>query len=150
MVVNRGAGSLHRCMTYGIADAIKEPFTIISLVIALFILDWQLALFGILFTPLSAIPIVIVGRKLREMAKVVYEKGAEQDSLMMEVYSNMRTIKAYCLESIQLGRFKSIYQKLARAGMKSLQARHLQNPAIEIMSLTGAGIIIVFVFYIIQ
>ena len=43
--------------------------------------------------------------------------------------------------------FKSIYQKLARAGMKSLQARHLQNPAIEIMSLTGAGIIIVFVFY---
>ena len=147
MVVNRGAGSLHKCMTYGIADAIKEPFTIVSLVIALFILDWQLALFGILFTPLSAIPIVIVGKKLREMAKVVYEKGAEQDSLMMEVYSNMRTIKAYCLESVQSVRFKSIYQKLARAGMKSLQARHLQNPAIEIMSLTGAGIIIVFVFY---
>ena len=147
MVVNRGAGSLHKCMTYGIADAIKEPFTIVSLVIALFILDWQLALFGILFTPLSAIPIIIVGRKLRKMAKVVYEKGAEQDSLMMEVYSNMRTIKAYCLESIQSDRFKSIYQKLARAGMKSLQAKHLQNPAIEIMSLTGAGIIIVFVFY---
>ena len=147
MVVNRGAGSLHKCMTYGIADAIKEPFTIVSLLIALFVLDWQLALFGIFFTPLSAIPIVIVGRKLREMAKVVYDQGAEQDSLMMEVYSNMRTIKAYCLESIQSGRFKAIYQKLARAGMKSLQARHLQNPVIEVMSLTGAGIIIVFVFY---
>ena len=147
MVVNRGAGSLHKCLTYGIADAIKEPFTIISLVIAVFILDWQLALFGILFTPLSAIPIIIVGRKLRKMAKVVYEQGAEQDSLMVEVYSNIRTIKAYCLGAVQMKRFQTIYQKLARAGMKSLQARHLQNPAIEIMSLTGAGIIIVFVFY---
>jgi len=147
MLINRGAGSLHRCLTYGVADAIKEPFTIFSLLIAVFILDWQLALFGILFTPLSSIPIVIVGRKLRKMAKIAYEKSKEQDSLMMEVYSNTRTIKAFCLEKFQIHRFNNIYKKLARTGMKSLQARHMQNPVIEIMSLTGAGIIIVFVFY---
>ena len=35
MLINRGAGSLHKCLTYGIADAIKEPFTIIGLVAAM-------------------------------------------------------------------------------------------------------------------
>ena len=35
MLINRGAGSLHRCLTYGVADAIKEPFTILGLVVAM-------------------------------------------------------------------------------------------------------------------
>ena len=69
-----------------------------------------------------------MGRKLRRVAKVAYSKGTEQDSLMVEVYTNMRTIKAYGLEQLQQSRFAEIYQKLARVGMKSLQARHLQNP----------------------
>jgi subfamily B ATP-binding cassette protein MsbA len=147
MLINRGAGSLHRCLTYGVADAVKEPFTILGLVVAMFLLDWQLALFGILFAPLSAIPIYFVGRKLRRVAKVAYTKGTEQDSLMVEVYTNMRTIKAYGLERLQQSRFAEIYQKLARVGMKSLQARHLQNPVIELLSMFGAGVIILFVFH---
>jgi subfamily B ATP-binding cassette protein MsbA len=147
MLINRGAGSLHKCLTYGVADAVKEPFTILGLVAAMFLLDWQLALFGIMFAPLSAIPIYFVGRKLRRVAKVAYTKGTEQDSLMVEVYTNMRTIKAYGLERLQQSRFSEIYQKLARVGMKSLQARHLQNPVIELLSMFGAGVIILFVFH---
>ena len=146
-LINRGAGSLHKCLTYGVADAIKEPFTILSLVVAMFLLDWQLALFGILFAPLSAIPIILVGRKLRRVAKVVYTKGTEQDSLMVEVYTNMRTIKAYGLERLQQSRFAEIYHRLAGAGMKALQAKHLQNPVIELLSMIGAGVIILFVFH---
>lgn len=146
VLLNRGTGSLRNCLTYGIADSIKEPFTILGLVVAMFILDWQLALFGILFAPLSVIPIAIVGRKLKRVARMEYDKGTEQDSLMVEVYANMRTIKAYCLESKQLDRFREIYGKLARAGMKGIQARHIQNPIIELMSMVGAGVIILFVF----
>jgi subfamily B ATP-binding cassette protein MsbA len=147
MLLNRGAGSLHKCLTYGVADAIKEPFTILALVMAMFLLDWELALFGVMFAPLSAIPITLVGRKLRRMEKVYYAKGTEQDSLMVEVYTNMRTIKAYGLERLQQSRFAKIYQKLARVGMKSLQAKHLQNPIIELLSMFGAGVIILFVFH---
>ena len=147
MLLNRGAGALYRCLTYGIADAIKEPFTIISVLGALFILDWQLALFGVLFAPLSAIPIILVGRKLRKVAAAGYAKGTEQDSLMVEVYGNMKTVKAFGLEDRQLGRFQKIYQRLARLGMKSLQAKHLQNPVIELLSMLGVGAVVVFVFF---
>ncbi len=147
MLVNRGAGALHRCLTYGIADAVKEPFTILSVMGALFLLDPQLALFGVAFAPLSAIPIILVGRKLRKVAKAGYLKGTEQDSLMVEVYGNMKTVKAFGMEQTQLGRFKEIYQRLARLGMKRLQAKHLQNPVIELLSMLGVGAVVVFVFF---
>ena len=147
MLVNRGAGSLHVCLTYGIADAVKEPFTILSVVGALFLLDPQLALFGLFFAPLSAIPIILVGRKLRQVAAAGYLKGTEQDSLMVEVYGNMKTVKAFGMEQTQLGRFQEIYQRLARLGMKRLQAKHLQNPIIELLSMLGVGAVVVFVFF---
>ncbi len=147
MLVNRGAGSLHVCLTYGIADAVKEPFTILSVVGALFLLDPQLALFGLFFAPLSAIPIILVGRKLRQVAAAGYLKGTEQDSLMVEVYGNMKTVKAFGMEQTQLGRFQEIYQRLARLGMKRLQAKHLQNPVIELLSMLGVGAVVVFVFF---
>jgi len=147
MLVNRASGGLHRCLTYGIADAVKEPFTILSVVGALFLLDQQLALFGLVFAPLSAIPIILVGRKLRKVAAAGYIKGTEQDSLMVEVYGNMKTVKAFGMEQVQLGRFQEIYQRLARLGIKSLQARHLQNPVIELLSMLGVGAVVVFVFF---
>jgi len=147
MLINRSAGGLHRCLTYGIADAVKEPFTILSVMGALFLLDPQLALFGVAFAPLSAIPIILVGRKLRKVAKAGYLKGTEQDSLMVEVYGNMKTVKAFGMEQTQLDRFQEIYQRLARLGMKRLQAKHLQNPVIELLSMLGVGAVVVFVFF---
>jgi subfamily B ATP-binding cassette protein MsbA len=88
-----------------------------------------------------------VGRKLRKVAKAGYLKGTEQDSLMVEVYGNMKTVKAFGMEQTQLGRFKEIYQRLARLGMKRLQAKHLQNPVIELLSMLGVGAVVVFVFF---
>ncbi len=147
VLLNRATTALRHCLSYGIADSIKEPFTIIGIVIALFILDWELALFGVFFAPLSIIPIAIIGKKLKKVARVEYFTGTEQDSLMVEIYSNMRTIKAFSLESRQLDRLQDIYEKLVRAGMKGIQARHIQNPIIELLSMIGAGVIIIFVFY---
>ncbi|MDP6036176.1 MAG: ABC transporter ATP-binding protein, partial [Verrucomicrobiota bacterium] len=113
----------------------------------MFLLDPQLALFGLFFAPLSAIPIILVGRKLRQVAAAGYLKGTEQDSLMVEVYGNMKTVKAFGMEQTQLGRFQEIYQRLARLGMKRLQAKHLQNPVIELLSMLGVGAVVVFVFF---
>ena len=56
MLLNRGIESLQRCLDRGFSDAIKEPFAILAITISLFVLDWQLALFGLVFVPLTLIP----------------------------------------------------------------------------------------------
>ena len=88
---------------------------------------------------------MIIGRKLRRVAATVYNKGTEQDSLLVEVYSNVDN-QGILPRATQKNRFRNIYGKLVRAGMQSLQARHLQNPVIEV-SVLGVGVIIIFVFY---
>ena len=147
MLLNRGIESLQRCLDRGFSDAIKEPFAILAITISLIVLDWQLALFGLVFVPLTLIPIIILGRRIRKIAAAAYDQGTDQDNLLVQVYTNMRTIKAFCLEKVQMERFLKIYQRLARLGIKHNQARLIMNPTVEVFGIMGLGAVIVFVFY---
>jgi len=147
MLLNRGIESLQRCLDRGFSDAIKEPFAILAITISLFVLDWQLALFGLVFVPLTLIPIITLGRRIRKIAADAYNQGTDQDNLLVQVYTNMRTVKAFCLEKVQMERFRKIYQRLARLGIKHNQARLIMNPTVEVFGIMGLGAVIVFVFY---
>lgn len=147
VMLNRGMESLQRCMEFGCGEAIKEPFAIVAITAMLFIMDWQLALFGLVFVPLTIIPISVLGRRLKKLAKNTYEQSSDQDSLLVQVYTNMRTIKAFCLEKVQLSRFGKMYERLARLGVKMVQTKLVINPTVEVIGVLGLGFVIIFVFY---
>jgi len=147
VMLNRGMESIQRCMEYGAGEVIKEPFAIFAITVALFVMDWQLALFGLVFVPLTVVPIGALGRRIKKLAGKTYEESSDQDSLLVQVYSNMRTIKAFCLERLQLKRFEVIYHRLARLGIKQIQTKLIVNPSVEVIGVIGLGMVIIFVFY---
>tara|TARA_Y100000588_G_scaffold60627_1_gene59644 strand:- start:402 stop:2312 length:1911 start_codon:yes stop_codon:yes gene_type:complete len=147
VMINRGMESIQRCMEYGAGEVIKEPFAIFAITVALFVMDWQLALFGLVFVPLTVVPIGALGRRIKKLAGKTYEESSDQDSLLVQVYSNMRTVKAFCLERLQLERFSVIYHRLARLGIKQIQTKLIVNPSVEVIGVIGLGLVIIFVFY---
>ena len=147
MLLNSGVGAVWRCLYCGFSDLVKEPAALLSIVVALFILDWQLALIGLVFMPITLGPIIYLGRKIRRQSEIAYETGENQDSLIVEVYANMRVIKAYCLERFQLDRFSGLYQRLARAGIKKWQAKEIINPVVEFISMIGLGVLLAYIFW---
>ena len=147
MRVNGDTTALYRCLSLGFSDLVKEPFTLIGLLVALFLVNWKLTLMAIIFTPLAVIPTRILGKKIRHLLTHGITTGMMQDSLLVEVYSNIRVVKAFCLEKLQMERFRKIYDNLLHIGMKSVQARELVNPLVETISMLGLGVVIVFIFY---
>ena len=147
MLLNTGVGAVWRCLYCGFSDLVKEPFALLSIIVALLILDWQLTIVGLVFLPLTIGPVIILGRKIRKQSEIAYEKGEDQDSLIIEVYSNMRVIKAYCLEQLQQKRFETLYQHLARAGIKRWQAKEIVNPAVEFLAMIGFGVLLAYIFW---
>ena len=147
MTLNQGAEAVLKCVANGFAEVIKEPFAIIALVVSLVVLDWKLALFGLFFAPLTILPIAYVGRRVRKFATQEFSRGVDQDSLVIQVYTNIRTVKAYFLENNQKEKFRDIYANLARLGIKHNQAKLILNPSIELLGMLGLGTVILFVFY---
>jgi len=144
--INTDTNTLHKAVTYGLSDLVKEPFTVAAVLVALGIVNWKLTLLAVIFLPLASIPLVILGRKVRRAAKASVAASVSQASLLIEAISGIRVVKAFGLESRSLERFVGLSRKIIHHDMKGVQARELVNPLVETISMLGLGLLVVFIF----
>jgi subfamily B ATP-binding cassette protein MsbA len=133
-------------MNNGLSDLIKEPFTLLSILTGMLIIDAHLTLAALVILPLVLIPILIVGNRLKRIARQTVSIGIAQGSGLIEALSGIRLIKAYGLENFQLGRYRGESQELVYLEVKKTQAGKLVNPVIEVVSTLGLGVLIIVVF----
>ncbi len=139
--------SLQRCLNLGLSDLIKEPVTIVGIVASLCLIDWQLTLVALIFFPLLVLPIIIFGRKVRKAATAGLKTSITQASLLVEMLSGIRIIKAFNLESEQVERYRKLSRELVHFGMKGVRAKEMINPIIETVAMLGFGSLIVYIVY---
>ena len=147
MRVNGDTAALNRCLSMGFTDSITAPFTMIGITAALCAIDWKLTLATLVLTPLCLIPISTLGARARSAAAIGTRATISQSSLLVEVLSGIRIVKALNLESEQVQRFRGYSKDLVRASIKSVKAREQINPIIETFSMFGLGLLIIYVFF---
>jgi len=133
-------------MNNGFSDLIKEPITLLSILAGMVMIDAKLTLAAIVILPLVTLPILIVGNRLKQIARKSISVGISQGSGLIEALSGIRLIKAYGLEKFQLDRYRDESLKLVNLEVKKTQAGKLVNPVIEVISTLGLGVFIIVVF----
>ena len=133
-------------MNNGFSDLIKEPFTLLSILAGMIIIDARLTLAAMVILPLVILPILIVGNRIKRLARQTVSVGISQGSGLIEALSGIRLIKAYGLENFQLDRYRRESLELVNLEVKKTQAGKLVNPVIEVISTLGLGIFIIVVF----
>lgn len=147
MRINGDTAALNRCLSSGFTSSVKEPFTMIGIVMALCAIDWQLTLCAIVLTPLCLIPISTLGKKARQAAGIGAQATMAQSSLLVEMLTGIRVVKALSLEDEQTRRFRSFSKDLIRSAIKSVKAKEQINPIIETFSMLGMGVLIIYIFF---
>jgi len=137
---------IYDAMNNGFSDLIKEPFTLLSILAGMVIIDAKLTLAAMVILPFVIVPILIVGNRLKRIARRTVAVGISQGSGLIEALTGIRLIKAYGLENFQLDRYRSESMELAHLEVKKTQAGKLVNPVIEIACTLGLGILIIIVF----
>jgi len=125
-------------------DAVKSPFTILFTIPVIFIMGGKLAWFSVAIFPLVAIPIIILGRKLRKLARRFLERHAEIVSFLQETLIGIKIVKAFNAEEKENEKFREITQSLYDFSRKTVRAIELQRPLIEVMGAVGLGLAIYF------
>jgi len=143
--VNGDTAMLQRCLNVGLSDLFKEPVTIVGIMLGLFVIDWQLTLLTMTFFPLVIAPVVILGKKVRRSAKVGLKTTVNQASLIVEVLSGIRAVKAFNLEGKMVDRFRRLCGELFGSSMRIVRAKEITNPIVESIGTLGFGILVVIV-----
>jgi len=145
--VNGDTAALNRCISLGFTDSIVAPFTMIGIVATLCVIDWKLTIAAMVLTPLCLIPISTLGRRARQAAAGGTKATISQSSLLVEMLSGIRIVKALNLESEQTRRFRVFSKELIRSSIRATKAREQINPILETFSMLGVGLLIIYVFF---
>ncbi|MCX7661652.1 MAG: ABC transporter ATP-binding protein/permease [Candidatus Omnitrophica bacterium] len=138
------AGLIENAITHGLTDFFYEGFQIVFFSIVIFIINWRLALMGILIFPLIAIPMVNVGRKLRKLSRSSQEKIADINSLLVESFLGAKIVKAFLAEEREIEKFKKNNQAYYKLIMKRIKRSLVLSIGTELI---GVFIGIMILYY---
>src|SRR4030042_2020026 len=86
-----------------------------------FVINWRLAFISAFVLPMVAIPMYSVGKVLRKLSRKSQEKIADINSLLVETFTGVRIVKAFCAEAREIAKFKKQNQDYYRIAMKSIK-----------------------------
>jgi subfamily B ATP-binding cassette protein MsbA len=127
---------------------VKDPATLIGLVVLLLWKEPKLTCLSLVVMPLCVIPVVIYGRKARRSARGMQTQFAELSSVMAEAFSGNRIIKAYNLERTVVEQFRTTSAKVVGLYMRIVRASETPGPLLETFG--AIGIALVFLYLALQ
>ncbi len=111
----------------------KNPLMIITYIIVMFAISWELTLFVLVLLPISGYFIGQVGKSLKRKSLEGSILTGELTSQIEETLGGLRIVKAFNAENKIISRFTSLNTRL-RQTLKKIQARYLMaHPMSEFM-----------------
>jgi len=115
---------------------IKEPLTIIGILIFLFFISAKLTLFVFILLPLAGFIVGRIGRSLKKHTNKAQVKWGEILSQMEETLSGLRIIKAFNAEGKVKGQFYGLVEDIFNLKNRILYRRDLASPVSEFLGVT--------------
>jgi ABC-type multidrug transport system fused ATPase/permease subunit len=143
-----GAMAVINTINGSFATIVRDPISIVGLVVGMFILQWELSLATLVVFPVCLIPIVIYGRKLRKTHSGIHQKFAGAANVLQESFTGIRVVKAYNLENTVVSQFRSAVKAITSFFMRSVRASELPGPLIEFIGALGVALIFAYFAFV--
>lgn len=138
-------GTTLAILNSSIKELVQQPLMIVaSLLVAWFVAPWP-TLAVILAMPLIAIPIWRQTRKIRHVSNRSLGQLGEGVQLLAQMFSGVRTVKAYGAEKRELERYRRSNEEYARQTMKMVRAQGVAQSWTMFATHAGIGLMIVLV-----
>ncbi|MBI5190007.1 MAG: ATP-binding cassette domain-containing protein [Nitrospirae bacterium] len=133
-------GSFSRLGATAIKDMLQQTFTIIGLLVVVYMRDWKLAIIATLVFPFAGLFVNKYGKRMRRVSRKAQESIADILSALQESFTGIRIIKAFTMEEREkerFGRENEIYTGLV---IKTSRISSTVSPTMEVFAGVGIGL----------
>lgn len=135
---------IQEAVSGSMGDFIRETFIIFAILIAIFLVDWHLALVSFIITPLAVIPLVVFSRELKKKGRLNQIRMADIYKILHENITGNKIVKAFTMEKFELRRIFQATKNYFRASLNLAWIGSLSSPFMEFLGgLVGAFILFV-------
>jgi ATP-binding cassette subfamily B multidrug efflux pump len=134
--------TLNELFSSGIVTVFGDIFTLVFIVAAMLLLDWQLALVTFSVLPLVAVSAFVFRAKIRAAYRDIRVRLARINSYLHERLTGVRVLQLFNREERDLERFKEIDRDYLDAHLKSITYYALFFPVIELFTAIALALIL--------
>ena len=129
--ITNNVGQVTQATTDSVRTFIREGFTSIGLLIYLFYSNWMLSLVFIVITPIIAVLVGYVSKRLRGISKKIQDSIGDMTHITSELVSGHRVVLSYGGEEYERRRFleSSLYNQRQSLKLSTTMAVH--NPIMQ-------------------
>ena len=135
--------SLNELFTAGVVAGLGDLFTLVAIAIAMFLVDWRLALAGLAAIPLVFLTSHLFRRAVRESYREIRTRLARINAFLNERIVGMRVVQLFGRERDEARRFDRLNRDHLDAHLRSITVYALYFPAIEILTTVALAALIV-------
>lgn len=121
---------------------IRQLITMISLLYVVFQQNFELACWAVVILPVAGFPLSLFSRALRRYGRKNAEVNASISSMLQELLSGIRVIKAFATEKEETDRFNRENAKIIRINFRQSCVSELSSPVMEFIGALGIGLVI--------
>lgn len=141
--------AIHSIIANAMSSLVKDPFTILTLLVYLISQPetQKLTFISLVVLPVCLVPMSIYARKVRKSAKAMQSHMAEINSVMHESFTGNRIVKAYNLENAMLEQFKAATRKFVGHMMRVVRANEIPSQLTEFAGVFGVSLVLIYAVY---
>lgn len=123
---------------------VRDVLTLIGLVIALVVMDWQLAIVALVILPVAIAPVNAIGRRVRKVAEATQVQAADLSGALEESVGAARLVKTYGLEAREAGRVAGKLEERRALQLKAAEQKGRIDPILEVLGGVGIAGVVAF------
>ena len=134
--------SIQDFITTALLGILTSVLTLLGIVAVMFYLNWRFTLISLSIAPVLFLVVYFFTRRIKKASRDVRKKESELVSIVEEVFSSIRVVKAFAREDYEERRFER--QSLENVEM-TLVARSIKmklSPIVEIIVATGTCLVL--------
>ncbi len=112
----------------------RDVLKIIVLSSLMFYQNWQMSLLAVVFFPISVIPVMRIGRRLRKISTSNQANQGQMTSVVDDALKGVRQVKSYNMYAYEEKRAGSAFRTIFKLVLKGAQTRALSYPILDTLA----------------
>ncbi len=136
--------SIQTFITQGLLDTLINILTLVGMVTVMFIINWQFTLIALSVAPVLAVVVFKYTRSIRKASREVRKKEGEMVSVIQEVLSSMRVVKAFAREEYEAHRLEEESLENVEIALRARAMKARLSPLVEVIVAAGTALVLWF------
>jgi ATP-binding cassette, subfamily B, bacterial len=128
----------------GLLGALINILTLVGMVGVMFYLDWRFTLIALSVAPLLFVVVYTYTRRIKKAAREVRKKEGEIVSVIQEVLSSIRVVKAFAREEYEEHRLEEQSLEGVEIALRARGLKAKLSPLVEIIVAVGTSLVLWF------